>query len=77
MTFAQENIVLSDSRPLTIIGRGKYGGNVNLDAYKAKLVPFVYGIVPAFNPIPFLTRKKTHQEMPTLDEVNRTLKLKR
>ncbi len=61
-------------RPLTIVGRGKYGRDLNLELYNADKSSFVYGVVPSFNPLPFLTKKRTYQEMPTLDEVNRRIK---
>lgn len=74
--FAKDNLKSDSYRPLAIVGRGKYGGKINLEAYQKGLSSFVYGVIPSFHPIPFLTAKKVHQEMPTLDEVNRYLGLR-
>lgn len=77
LKFARESLALANYMPLTIVGRGKYGGDLNLEAYRARLSAFCYGVVPSFHVIPFLTRKRTYQEIPTLVEVNKALGLKR
>ncbi|MEK6927718.1 MAG: type I 3-dehydroquinate dehydratase [Nanoarchaeota archaeon] len=73
MTLLQESSKVDNFKPLTVVGRGKFGRNLNLEAYKLGLSQFVYGVVPSFSPIPFLDRKRVYHEMPTLDEVNRYL----
>lgn len=64
--------------PLTIIGRGKYGARVNLEAYKQGISEFVYGIVESFSPIPipFLNTKLAYKELPSAKEVINELGLR-
>ena len=72
--LVQESLSGESSRPLTVVGRGKHGRDLNLEMYKERLVPFVYGVIPSFSPVPFLSRARTYTELPKLDEVIESLK---
>ena len=75
LDFAERNLFVKNSRPLTIVGRGKYGGDLNLEAYKKGISTFAYGIVSSFHPIPLFGKKKAYQELPSLDRLRKEISL--
>lgn len=69
LVLVKDSHGLKDAKPLTVVGRGKLGREVNLEAYLLGS-PFVYGIVPSETAVPFVRRKRTYHELPTLNDVN-------
>lgn len=73
LTLMEESFQFENTRPLTVVGRGKLEKNVNLEAH-ALGGQFVYGVVPSETGIPFIKKRRTYQDLPTLNEVNTWIK---
>lgn len=70
LALLKESPSFKNYKPLTVVGRGELGRNVNIEGFMLGS-PFIYGIVPSEMNIPLFKKKRTYHEMPTLDEVNR------